>query len=90
MKTRDNQIKRQILEEFLKNLSLIQNKEFQKKIWIEGLGPQVHSFDEAICDFFDLGEYIFANPESYGLTNEQLNLLTKFREQFKDFADEHD
>lgn len=83
-------VKKQILEEFLKILFILSDKHYQKRIWIEGHGPEVHSFDEAVCDFFDLGEYIFANPQSYGLTDAQLKLLTKFRDEFETFADEND
>src|SRR5690348_14508669 len=83
-------VKKQILEEFLKILLILSDKNYQKRIWIEGRGPEVHSFDEAVCDFFDLGEYIFADHQSYNLTNEQFNLLTEFRKQFEAFADEND
>jgi len=82
--------KKQILEEFLKIMRIVSDKNYQKRIWIEGRGPEVHSFDEAVCDFFDLGEYIFANPQSYSLTDEQVKLLAEFRKQFETFADEND
>lgn len=90
MNTKNNNVKKQILNEFLKNLFIVSDKDYQKRVWIDGRGPEVHSFDEAVCDFFDLGEYIFAHPQSYNLTDEQFSLLTKFRKRFQDFSNDND
>ncbi len=90
MNTKNTQVKKQILEGFLKNILILSDQEYQRRVWIEGRGPEIHSFDEAVCDFFDLGEYIFAHPQSYGLTDAQFRLLTKFRERFIIFADDND
>ena len=79
-------IRKQILEEFLCNLYIISNKSYQKRVWIEAKGPEVHSFDNAVCDFFDLGEYIFDNYKGYPIT-EQQKLLDKFRKDFETFVD---
>jgi hypothetical protein len=29
------------------------DKEFQKRVWIEGKGPEISSFDELMCRLFD-------------------------------------
>ena len=71
-------IRKKILEEFLYNLHIISNKSYQKRVWIEAKGPEVHSFDNAVCDFFDLGEYIFDNYEGYNITEQQQKILDKF------------
>ncbi len=76
-----------ILEEFLYNLYIISNKSYQKRVWIEAEGPEVHSFDNAACDFFDLGEYIFDNYEGCNITERQQKMLDKFRKEFGDFLD---
>lgn len=83
-------IRKQILDEFLKNLWIISNKSYQERVWIEAKGPEVHSFDEAVCDFFDLGEYIFDNYQGYNLTEAQQKILDKFRKIFKAFSEEND
>ena len=46
--------KKYILNEFLINISHISNKEYQRRIWIKGEGPECGDFDEAICPFSDL------------------------------------
>ena len=83
-------IRNQILNSFLENLFFISDKEYQKRIWIEGKGPECYSFEDAVCNFFDLGEYIFQNHEGYGITDNQYHLLVQFRDEFKSFADEND
>ena len=80
-------IRKKILDEFLCNLRIISDKSYQKRIWIETKGPEVHSFDNAVCDFFDLGEYIFDNYEGYNVTEQQQKILDEFRETFESFVD---
>ena len=84
------EIRRKILQEFLCNLDIISNKSYQKIVWIEAKGPKVHSFDNAVCDFFDLGEYIFENYQGYNITEQQQEILEQFRKEFEAFADEND
>ena len=83
-------IREQILAGFLENIYIISDKSYQKKVWINGIGHEVHSFDEAVCDFFDLGEYIFENYQGYNITTAQQKLLNEFRKEFKSFSDEND
>lgn len=85
-----NNPRKYILDGFLNNLKGIADKEYQERVWIKGLGPEHDNFTETVCDFFDLGEYIFANPEGYNITQEQHKLLLSFRDKFKAFADEND
>lgn len=81
------EIRKQILEEFLYNLDIISSKSYQKRVWIEARGPEVHSFDDAVCDFFDLGECIFDNYQIYKLTEMQQKILSEFRKEFESFID---
>ena|SRR3990167_6944741 len=83
-------IRKQILDSFLENLSGISNKEYQKRIWIEGRGPECDDFTETVCDFFDLGEYIFNNYKDYNITDSQQELLERFRKEFRAFSDKND
>jgi len=82
--------RKQVVEGFLSNLYRISNKEYQKRIWIEGAGPECHDFDEAVMDFFDDGDPILENYRAYGLTEMQYCILNKFRNEFRIFADEND
>lgn len=77
MKKNKNKIRRQILDSFLENLNGISDKEYQRRIWIEGQGPEVDNFIETVCDFFDLGEYIFNNYKAYHITDQQKSLLIR-------------
>ncbi len=47
--------RKKVVEFLLQDLYRISNKEYQIRIWIEGKGPECHSFDEAVNDFFDDG-----------------------------------
>lgn len=69
--------RKQILESFLDNLYRISNKEYQKRIWIDGKGPECHDFDEAVCDFFQDGDGIIQNYKDFGVTDKQYKLLVK-------------
>ena len=83
-------VRKQILDSFLENLAGISDKEYQKRVWIEGRGPECDDFVETVCDFFDLGEYIFDNYEGYNITEPQQKILNEFRKEFKAFSDEKD
>ena len=82
--------KKQVIEEFLQNIYRISNKEYQKRIWIEGKGPECHDFDEAVNDFFGDGDPILEKYKDFGLTENQLQVLKKFRNQFEEFSDKND
>ena len=83
-------IRKQILDSFLENLKDISDKEYQKRVWIKGHGPECDDFTETVCDFFDLGEYIFDNYKGYPITEQQQKLLDKFRKEFKAFSEKND
>lgn len=77
-------------EWFLQNIYCISNKEYQKRVWIEGRGPECQDFDEAVNDFFPEVEHILENYQDYGLSQIQYEALKKFRDEFDIFADEND
>src|SRR5579871_2566870 len=77
--------RKEVVRGFLQNIYCISNKEYQKRIWIEGAGPECHSFDEAVNDFFGDGDPILENYQDYGLTKVQFELLQKFRDEFNIF-----
>jgi len=45
---------KQILEGFIDIFTRLASKNYQKKIWIKGEGPEVDDFDDTVCDFFGL------------------------------------
>ena len=79
-----------ILSEFLRNISHISDKEYQKRVWIRGEGPECDDFDETVCHFFDDGDPILKNYKDYGINDSQYHLLVKFRNEFEVFSDDYD
>lgn len=84
----DNE-KKQILHSFLETVEGISDKEYQKRVWIRGEGPEVDDFDETVCYFFDDGDPILKNYKEFGITDSQYKLLSEFRDQFESFSDEN-
>jgi hypothetical protein len=82
--------RKEVVKGFLHNLYRISNKEYQKRVWIRGAGPECHDFDEAVNDFFGDGDPILENYRIYGLSQVQYQLLKKFRDKFRVFSDEND
>ncbi len=79
--------RKQVTEGFLQNLYCISNKEYQKRVWIEGVGPECQDFDEAVNIFFDIGDPILEKYQDFGLTQTQHQTLKTFRDEFEIFAD---
>lgn len=82
--------KKYTLNEFLRHLSHMQDKKYQRRIWIKNEGPECQAFDDAVCDFFDIGDPILDDYKSFGVTEIQYKLLKTFRNEFKAFSDEND
>ena len=82
--------KKYTLSEFLRHLSHMQDKEYQRRTWIRNEGPECQAFDDAVCDFFDIGDPVLDDYKNFGITEIQYNLLKKFRKEFKAFSDEND
>lgn len=81
--------KKYILEEFLRNILSISDKEYQKRVWISGKGPEADDFDETVCHFFHEGDAILDSYAKFGITENQYALLKQFRDTFEKFSDEH-
>jgi hypothetical protein len=81
--------RKQIMETFLSVIDNISDKEYQKRIWIRGKGPEVDDFDEAVCHFFQAGDGIIEECKDFGLTEQQYQLLKKFRDEFDFFVEKN-
>ncbi len=79
-------VKKQILEGFISIFTRISNREYQKRIWIEGEGPEVDDFDDTVCDFFGECDSILENYKDFELTDKQYRLLVNFRDVFDKFV----
>lgn len=62
-----NADKDQILETFFRVLGHISDKDYQIRVWIEGVGPEVDDFDETCCYFFVEADSILKNYTYFGL-----------------------
>lgn len=78
--------RKQILASCLEIIAGISDKEYQKRVWIRGEGPEVDDFDETVCNFFQDGNGIIQNYKDFGLTDQQYQLLVKFRDEFDAFC----
>lgn len=78
------------METFIRIIDHISDKEYQKRVWIRGEGPEVDDFDETVCHFSQEGDGVIEKYRDFGLTEYQCQLLKRFREQFKIFSDEND
>jgi hypothetical protein len=75
--------KKYVFNEYLRCIHHISNKEYQIRAWI--LGEIGSDFDETVNLFFDIGEPILKEYKGYGISEEQYQLLKKFRDTFEAF-----
>ena len=79
-----------IFKEFLRNISHISDKEYQRRVWIRGEGPECDDFNETVCHYSSSADAIFEERTKYWVSDVQLDLLEKFHEAFKKFWQEND
>lgn len=79
--------RKRIMDTFIRMVSHISNKEYQKRAWIKG---EEADFDEAVCLFFGDGDPILENYQTFGITDAQYKLLKKLRDEFRVFSDNND
>jgi hypothetical protein len=76
------------LSKILEVLEEFSSEEFQKRIWLGGLGPEVSSSEEALCRLFDdlgFSRLIDFEWRQAGLNESQVMALRVFRERLLDF-----
>lgn len=81
--------KQQILQSLMAVFKRIENKEYQKRIWIEGKGPECDDFTDTACDFFIEGDPMLENYKKFGISGKQHDLLLNFRNKFEIFSEEN-
>lgn len=81
--------RKQILSSILDTITGISDKEYQKRVWIRGEGPEVDDFDETCCNFFGDCDPVLENYTDFEITESQYNVLKKFRDNFRVFSDEN-
>ena len=84
-----NKARKQILISVLETIWCISDKQYQKRVWIQGKGLEVDDFDETCCNFFGDGDPLIKSYKDFGLSSNQYFLLKKFRDKFRAFSDEN-
>ena len=85
-----NEDRKYTFNEYLRHISHMVDKEYQRRVWIQGEGPECQAFDDAVCDFFDIGDPILDNCKEFGITEGQYKILKNLRDEFRIFADKND
>ena len=80
--------KKQIVKGFVDIFFRIADKEYQKRVWIRGEGPECDDFTDVTCDFFGECDSIIDNSEYFGITQLQKKMLILFRSLYSDFLKE--
>jgi hypothetical protein len=80
--------KKYVLNEYLRTIHHISDKEYQRRAWIRGELPGI-DFDETVCQFADIGDPILENYQHFEITDGQYQILRKFRDRFGAFWEEN-
>ncbi len=83
-----DEIRKSILESILDTIKGISDKEYQRRVWIRGEGPEVDDFDET-CNFFCDVDPILEKYKDFRITENQYQILKKFRDEFRKFSDDN-
>lgn len=78
--------KKQIIKNLIKTISHAANKEYQKRVWIEGRGPECEDLDDFLDIVLHENGAIIKKWENFNLTKKQLNLLENFQNELISFA----
>ena len=81
--------RKQILNSVLETVAGIANKEYQKRVWLRGEGPECDDFDETVCHFFEDGKPMLKEYKKFNISEGQYQILTKFYKEFDEFDDNH-
>ncbi|MDE3046505.1 MAG: hypothetical protein KGJ02_07665 [Verrucomicrobiota bacterium] len=82
--------RKDILNTYLNLIYIISDKEYQRKVWIQG-ELSGSDFDEICCLFFDdIGDPLLEHYKDFGISDDQYQLLKKFRDQFYIFSRKND
>jgi hypothetical protein len=84
-----DEARRNIINQHLKNIHHISDKEYQKRVWIRGEGPECDDFDETVNYFFGEMDSILDEYKKFWITDSQYQILKKFRDKFRAFSDGH-
>ena len=73
----------------LETIEGISDKEYQKRVWIRGEGPECDDFCETVNNFSDDADPVLEDYRFYGLTETQYISLKEFSDQLDIFSGKH-
>jgi hypothetical protein len=79
------EIEKKILTNILDEISTIADLEYQYRVWIKGIGPDCHFYDDVICNFFGPANHVISNYPLYGISKKQNDCLIFFYTIFESF-----
>jgi hypothetical protein len=82
--------RKQILSGLLETIQCISDKDYQRRVWIRGEGPECDDFDETVCHFSLEGDGVLEKYKDFNITETQYQELRKFRNEFKNFYHTND
>ena len=82
--------KRDILNFVIGRVSDVADKDYQRRVWIKGEGPECDDFTETVCQFFDLADPLLEKYKEYHLPENQYQILKNFRDEFEAFSNKND
>jgi len=78
--------KQNVLNNLLRDVWHVSNKEYQRRIWIEGRGPECDDYDETSIGILDDGEVVIKEPKHLEMTDEQYCILKAFWNAYEQFS----
>ncbi len=75
------------LKNVIDSIYAVSDKSYQRRIWIDGKGPEWGDFDETSEYILDDGRSILDNYEKFGITEHQRITLNKFWDEYRIFRD---
>lgn len=81
--------KKQIMKTLIRAVSHVSDIAYQKRVWIDGSGPECESFDDFVNYFLDEIAAILKKYKDFSITENQYGLLLKFSDEFSAFCDQN-
>lgn len=78
--------KKQIMKTFIRAISHVADIAYQKRVWVEGRGPECETFDDFTNYFFDEAAAILKKYRDFDITENQFSILLKFRDSLENFC----
>ncbi len=79
--------KKNIVDGLLFSIYGVSDKAYQRRVWIEGKGPEWDDFDETSEYVLGDGRSILKKYKEFGMTKDQYHILKKFWREYEKFCD---